>query len=731
MKKVNFLLSTLMCSGLMLGLTGCSDDDQNVDPPKLQPKMAATYAPSTGSIPIPNDILFLGTTDLTLNIPVDDPDNASDPVVAINSLDGWSSVAPFSIEFNDYGSGLSLDPSSVVGGSSVHLFKVNVMRPEVAPGIPAPTGPVTSVQRELTAGLEYVVQATSGTSIAIIPTVPFEQQASYMVVLTNGLLDSNGSPIAPDAQYIMAQSETAIPSSSSIAALEPVRQLVNAMENAAAGDGVDKSNIILSFQFTVQSVGTVMDSAKLAYIDGPLMMGATPTTGFSALTDTTPFTGIGAANLYNGFIALPYLLGIPSLENPTAPLNTPWRALEQLPIGPDGALVPNPFGENLSYANSYPRMNGIEVAPLLVSMPKAALCAKPDTGYPVTIFLHGITRNRTDALGIADSMAAPPTCTAVVAMDQPLHGIDEEHLMHKGLQMASSGFLGVFAGYEAGGPRERTFGMDYVDNTTGAPGPDGIVDDSGKHTINLANLPVAKDNIRQAVFDILYLEKAIPFMDIDTDGTPDFDADKISFVGHSWGAVVGSSVLTHSDNIKAAVLANGGGGLAQLANASLTFGPPIRAGIAASAGMSPDDPAFGPLLNSFLFAAQTVLDAGDPVNQGSLALVNNVPTLMFQNEADSVVPNAVATAPLSGTEPLARVFDLSTLAPAEAGPVVGSRVFSKLNQGLHSSLLSPADAEGDPIGLLNVTTEMQTQMASFLATGGAAVQVVDPTLLDE
>jgi len=732
MQKFKFLLSVLTGVSFILGMAGCGGSSDSGTPaaPVIPPKMAPSFAPSTGTIPVPNDLLFKDSTDLTLNIPVADAANLSDPTVAINGLDGWSAVAPFSITFENWNTNLNLDASSVVGGETVHVYKVNVLRPEVSPGIPAPTGPVTSVQRELTANQEYIVQATSGTSIAIIPVVPFEQQGSYMVVLTNGLLDDAGTPLIPDAQYEMVKSHNAIPASSSLAALEPVRQLVNAMEAAADADGVAESSIILSFQFTVQSIGTVMNSAKLAMIDGPLAMGATPQLSFSSLfTDTTPFTGIGAANLYKGSIGLTYLLAAPSVANPTAPLNTYWKALEQLPIGPGGALVPNPFGDNLSYANSYPRANGLEAAPLLVSMPKAALCPKPAAGYPVAIFQHGITGDRTNALGIVDALAAPPSCTAVVAMDQPIHGISANNPVHAGLQAASGGAIGIFEGYAPGGTRERTFGVDYMDNATGAPGQDGIADSSGAHTINLANLQVARDNIRQAIFDLLTLEKAISFMDVDGGGA-DFDGSRVSFIGHSLGGIVGTGFIAYSDTIKAAALVNPGGGIALMLNDSLAFGDRVRAGVAAGAGMDVTDPAFPATLASFMFATQTVIDSGDPVNTAAHALVNNVPTLLMQVQSDSVVPNAVATAPLAGTEPLGRMLELTTVAADAPGLVAGNRLFTKLNQGLHSSVLSPADASGDPIGLLNVTTEMQTQIVSFLGSAGAAIQVVDPTLLD-
>ncbi len=715
MQKFNLLLPTLMGASLMLGLTNCtggSDDPQTE--PEIPPRMAATYAPSLGSFPLPNDLVFSGSEDLTLN--ATDSDDYSDPSVAISALDGWSAVAPFSISFEAWDTGLALDAGSVVGGTSVHVFKVNTLRSEVAPGIPAPTGPVTSVERELTAGVEYVVQATSETSIAIIPIVPFVQQAGYMVILTNELLDSSGNAITADFQYEVSKSQTAISETSSLAALEPVRQLVNAMEGAADTAGVSRDNIILSFQFTIQSIGTVMNTAKTAYIDYPLSLGAIPVTSFSSLmTDTTPFTGLGYANLYKGSLTLNYLLGIPDNDtNPTAPLNTFWTATT--PTGD-----PSPLGENLSYANPLPKVNGVETVPLLVSMPKTALgCVKPDAGYPVAIFQHGITGDRTNALGIVDSLAAPPACTAVIAMDQPIHGIDANNPVHLGLQAASSGIIGLFEGYLADGVRERTFGVDFIDNTTGALGSDDNPDPSGSHTINLLNLLVARDNLRQAILDLLSLEKAIPFMDVDGGGA-DFDSSNISFIGHSLGGIVGTGFIAYSDNIKAAVLANPGGGIALMLNDSLAFGDTVRAGVAAGAGMEVTDSAFPATLAQFMFATQTVIDSGDPINTAAHALTNNVPTLLFQNLNDSVVPNSVATAPLAGTEPLARMLELTTTTAAAPGLVAGSRLFSKINQGGHSSILSP-DV---------VTVEMQTQLVSFIASGGAAIQVSDPTLLDE
>ena len=160
-------------------------------------------------------------------------------------------------------------------------------------------------------------------------------------------------------------------------------------------------------------------------------------------------------------------------------------------------------------------------------------------------------------------------------------------------------------------------------------------------------------------------------------------------------------------------------------DASLTFGPRIRAGLSA-AGVDVN----GPDYQSFLFATQTVLDSADPQGTSFIAQSNDVPTLMLQVKDDSVVPNSVATAPLSGTEPMAASLGLTTVTATTAGELVpGSRLFTKLNGGLHSTVLTPNDASGAPT-LLPFTAEMQGEIASFILSGGAAVQVGDPSLLE-
>ncbi|NVJ65703.1 MAG: hypothetical protein HWE16_04385 [Gammaproteobacteria bacterium] len=722
MKKV--LHGIALASSLVLAACGGGGPDEPKIPgvgsgsgagPSAQ--MSPVYSPASGNIPVPNDILFLGTQDLTLNIPNDDP-SASNPITAINALDGWSTHAPFTISFTD--NGATVDPSSLVPGQSFRIFKTSVLRPEVQPGIIAPTGPVTGIEAELTFGVDYFVQMAGPLTVAVVPLRPLEAQASYMVVLTNGLRDSNGTPLVGDSAYNLAKSTE--PLEGAAAALEPIRQLVDAMLTAASSAGIAREDAILSYQFTVQSIANSLVASKGIYIDLPIALSGNtmfPATSFSSLmTDTAPFTGIGAANLYKGQLTLPYLSGIPSLANPLAILNDSWVAADMVPIGgnPANGFMANPLaGGNLTYANPLPQKRGDEVVPLLVSLPKNPMCPKP---YPVMIFQHGITSDRTAMLGIADTMAG--ACTAVVSMDQPLHGIAADNPVHLGLQAATMGLIGVFEGYAPGGVRERTFGVDFLTNATGAAGPDMIPDSSGAHTINLQNLLVSRDNLRQAALDLLTLEKAIPAMDIDGDMIPDLDSTKVSFMGHSLGGIVGSTYTSMADFAQQSVIATASGSIAQMLNASQAFGPRIRGGLAAAAGQDPASAEFlQDTLPAFLVAAQTVVDSGDPINYAAMAQANNIPTLAMQVQGDAVVPNAAATAPLVGSIPMAAAYGLPTVTATTAT----DRAFLKYVSGDHASPLSPAaDAA--------VTVSMQTAIANFIASGGSQVVVTDPALVE-
>lgn len=134
-------------------------------------------------------------------------------------------------------------------------------------------------------------------------------------------------------------------------------------------------------------------------------------------------------------------------------------------------------------------------------------------------------------------------------------------------------------------------------------------------------------------------------------------------------------------------------------------------------------------LQSYSFAAQTVLDSADPINLGR-SIERNFPLFATEivgngtlNLPDQVIPNRIASAPLGGTEPLFKVLGLQPLTETGAA---GHHAARFVNGG-HSSLLAPDGNDSNA----QVTSEMQIEFASFFMSGGTTVQVNDSTLLEQ
>lgn len=671
--------------------------------------ITANFDPTSGVIPFPNNLLLLGTTDLTLNIPVADPTDFGDPQVALNALDGFSTVAPWSTSFS-----VAVNPATVIPGSTVRLFEVQLVTGNIA---------VQSVVRELTPGVEFVATLSSvdpdGATVAILPLQPLKELTAYMAVLTDGITDTRGNNVTPSQAYFVGKrtsplvdangnsTDPLLPQASAVA-LEPLRQIINTQEAAAASQGIDPSRIVLSWTMTTQSITPVL--SLLRSIAQPV-----PTTlAFSGLTTGAVVPGSpGIADLFVGVISLPYYLGIPTPTNPILPLTRFWQAEPGAYVPPFDQFGLDPTSTHVTVANPFPVQTGVQTVPVLMTVPNAASGrTKPAAGWPLVIFQHGITRNRSDVLAIADTLASQGF--AVVAIDQPLHGITDTDPTDPAQPLAA-----LYIENTPFGPlaNERTFDLDLANNATGAPGPDGQIDGSGTWTINLSSLLTSRDNLRQAQADLSVLAVTAPGMDIDGDAVGDFDSASVSFVGQSLGSIVGIPFLAVEPTVSTALLSVPGGGIAQMLNGSDTFGPRIRAGLAAAAGLQPGTSDF----EAFLGAAQTAVDSADPINWGAVTAATNA-VLLHEVIGDTVIPNAVATAPLSGTEPLFRIMDLDIL-NATTQDAAGLRAALRfVPPASHGSLLDPTTSPA-------ATAEMQGEMASFIVSRGNAVQVANPSVI--
>jgi len=698
----------------LAGCGGSSDVDRATPVnPATQPggdpvtaTFTAQFDPAGGVLPFPNNLLRSGSTDLTLNIPVADPTDFGNPQVALNALDGFSTVAPWSFSFDR-----PINPNTVIPGATVRMFEVQFVFGTIA---------VQRVNRELTPGQEFVAQVNPGDArgVVIVPLRPLAENTGYMAIVTNGIQDTAGNAATPSQTYFLAKrtsplvdaagnSTEPLLDNATARALEPLRQLTSAQETAATGVGIARGDIVLSFTATTQAITPVLGMIRSTLRTTSTQVAQAcpaPSVCLTTADVLPPGASPGIADIYLGVVELPYFLPVPSAGNPTAPLTGFWQAAPGAYVPPFDGLGLDPTSTNVTVANPLPVERARQVAPMLITVPNAnSGRVRPAAGWPVVIFQHGITGNRTNMLALADTMAS--IGFAVVAIDKPLHGVTD---VTNPFYIGNTPF-GAIA-------MERTFNLDLQNNQTGAPGPDGNIDSSGAWFINLGSLLTSRDNLRQAQVDLSSLAINIPFIDLNGDGLGDFDGSNINFVGQSLGAMAGTAFLAVEPTVNNGVLSVPGGGIANLLNGSETFGPVIRAGLAA-AGVQPGTPQFA----QFLLAAQTVVDSADPINWGALTVQTNS-VLLQQVRGDAVVPNAVPGAPLSGTEPLIRIMGLAPITGSTQDPM-GIRGAVRMIQGGHGSLLSPADGPA-------VTAEMQGQAASMVASGGAAVVIGNTSIIE-
>ena len=700
------LISVLLSALLISACTSEPSDDLQDSIVEATPDTvgalvpSALFDPSNSIIPFPNNLLFNGSIDGTINIPVANSSDLSDPQVALNGVDGFSTVAPMSSEFST-----AID-TATVNGTSVKVYQV---------ALSGPGGAVVGVISQLTFGVDFVAALSSVDSsqstVAILPLVPLAEKTSYMVVITDDLMSTGGKPFGPSITYQLIKNlpdplvfgDPGLPGilqsldAAELAAFEELRLLVNISEaTVAAFDGaIEVTDIIQGWSFTTQSIGDVLTQVR-----NDIRGGAVPVTSVALAPGPLGTSPGGLADIYIGTLQAPYYLTVAGGVNDPTPLGSFWRGTG---------------GTNLSYltVNLSPEATNPTLAiPLMVSVP---IAGQPGT-FPIVIYQHGITTNRATMLAIADAFAARGI--AVAAIDLPMHGLT-------GNEANGTEF------YKSGG-NERTFELDLVTQNpmTGditAEVPDGIIDTSGRHFINLANLQNTRDNLRQGVSDLFALTYAINNL---TAGVNGFDPANIDFLGHSLGAMVGTVFTALEDEVDDAVLAMGGGSLPKILDGSASFSPAIVAGLAAR-GVAKGTPDY----ESFIGAAQTVVDSGDPVNYATDLAAAGEGILFFEvvggntSPSDLVVPNTVpdgndssgtVPAPLAGTEPILALMGLTHLNASTMG--TNAQITTKFISGDHGSLLDPS---ADPL----VFAEMQNEMAEFINSNGDDLVVADPSVL--
>ncbi len=730
--------AAILCS-LGLLLAGCfsdsaSDGESNIGPtdptsgngaPTTPPPDAgfrAQFQPLNGIFPYPNDLYFSGSTDGTLNLPA----NPFQPTVAtLNALDGFSTTAYWSVRFAEG----ALDPATFTA-ASVRVIRLTLDNATKGPLLPPAPGAL--LPAPLILGTDFSASVatepgSAGATLIITPLRPLQastggQNIGYLVLLTNGIRSDTGVAANPDNDYrtVRDQAISEILAGASTPTCTPITNAtLNAICRLTFGhlrigaavpfpSPLNLADVIVSFSFSTESTRDTMGAlAQITTASPPTALVVQPL-GITTAQVNPALPGI--ADIHAGILNIPYYLTVPSTENPAAPVNRFWTAAGPPPAGLD------PTSRNLTRFNPVPLKTADVNIPIFVTVPNAGagpLGVRPATGWPIAIFQHGLTRNRVDAVAIADAFAQAGF--VVVSIDLPLHGI---------------GPTSPAAAFRQAG-LERTFDLDVSNNTTLAPGPDGVVDGSGQNFVNLSSLLTTRDNLRQGALDLLTLTRALAGLEVTGDATPDADLTRIHFVGHSLGSIVGGVYATVGANARTASLLMTGGGVALTIVESPAFGPAINSALTAQ-GLIPGTT----LYNQFLRDAQNAVDAGDPLNYISTLLeakpvhiiqvIGSPPTWL----PDLVVPNSSTQRMITAGGALIRRVSAAGLNPTAAG----NGGYVNYVFGHHGSIIDPSCSTPpvgpDPALCLATTMEMQRQTVAFAAADGAAIVITDPTVVE-
>ena len=645
------------CSSIVF-LGACSVSSQSPTPAKSPVAgFVAMYYPAGGIGPFPNDLYFLNSTTQTgtLNIPVTDPGNFEDPYVDMDTMAGFSTTAPINAYFSQ-----PVNPATLPG--NVYVFRVQT-DPKLGYA-------VTGFVSPLVYGTDYTASVSPADPdiIDITPTVPLAPSSSYLIVLTDGIQDTAGAPAAADTSYTEIEQYLNQGTPLGSPTLTGIAPIIGSQLTVAKDAGLNPANIILTWTVSTQSITPVLDSieknAQATQVTDLTFMGTTQN-----YIPGSP----GYANIYQGLLEIPYYLGAPTASNPAAPLVDFWHGAQ---------------GSYLTRYNPNPVPTTTLEIPIIVTVPNAHSphYFYPASGFPVAIFQHGIGQNRTNDLAVADAFAYADFAT--VAIDLPLHGItDPQNPFYMG-------------------PYERTFNLPLGLGTANVQ--TGTIAPSGTYFINLANLLVSRDNLREAVADLITLTRTLPKITIPTTNQV-LDASQIFFVGHSLGAIVGTVYLGVDPTAYAATLGMPGAEVPYLLNNSATFGPIIQSGLE-QAGIAPGTQ----LYDDFLRNAQTVVDSGDPANWGAQAAKLH-PIDMIEVIGDpstGALPDQVV--PNSATNLLAKIMGLTQYGTPNDGPYsvnvvpTGVRGIVKFLTGAHGSLIDPSPS-------LAAFDEMQAEMVVFAA----------------
>jgi len=599
--------------------------------------------------------------------------SSCDEITLLNGLDGWSVNPRMTLAFS---APIALD---TITRSSAFVLPLAA---EVA------AEPV---------GLSRLVWDAETTTLYARPERVLRQGRAHALVVTSGVRDGDGGPLRAPA--------------GSRAPLDP--RLAKRLEAL----GIPGRDVVASAVFTTQSVTGVLErmreqidarpAPQIRFTLGPA--GARSVYARAGL-ESIVFTRQAATAGTDRF-AEPVSLNL-AVVPPAEVRTIAVGAFDSASFLSGSRHIPR------VPSSKAPAVQREERVHVTIFLPEGAM---PAAGWPVIIFGHGFgnDRNVVPTL-LAGTFARNGFATAAINVVGHGGGPDGTLTIKqsgkepvvlpaggRGLDIDGDGKIGVTEGVE---PARR--------------GPLALV----------AN----RDGLRQTVADLMQLGRAIRRgVDVDDDGRPDIDGDRIYYAGHSFGGIYGTLLIAVDPLPRAGVLTAPGAPIAEIARQAPVFRPLVaeRLRLRVPPLMNGDKdfveslqlwgeapvtkPAPGSLaIQAYLDRAEWLQQGADPsafapyLKTAPLTAAGPRPVLFQMAAGDRTVPNPT-------TEQLIRAGDLQ--------PYVSIYRHDTIVAGLpprfanpHSFILWTGLAE-----VAAIARAGQEQIARFFLSGGRVIERTD------
>jgi dienelactone hydrolase len=448
-------------------------------------------------------------TGLRVNLPKPDcavrPSDCED-IDVLDTLDGFNLQARLSIPFTG-----PIDPATANGGS---VFLVSL-----APGM-------------RTVGINQVVWDPAGNTLYAESDEFLEQDARYLLIVTDQVKDLDGDPIESAAfRRFLNFGKTSDPR------VKAYRlALIDALDLAEEAD-VLAGHVAVASLFTTQSATGLMEAIR----DQVLSQGAPAPADFNlgagGARTVFPVAGITGISFSRQTSLAP---AFQTSSLPLALLGTAPGAVGTIAFGryeSPNYEAPGEFIPPVGTLTGVPAIQGAASLSFDLTLPAGA---RPANGWPVVLFVHGLNNNKSSVLRVAARLAQNGLAT--LAVNAVGHG---------------GGPLGSYA-------VTRTDGT-VVSLSAGGRGIDqdgngAIGTSEGLFAAPPRTLLQLRDGSRQTVVDLLQLVRVIEAgVDVDGDGLPDLDPAHISYYGGSGGGLIGAPFLALEPEVSSGVLAVLGG----------------------------------------------------------------------------------------------------------------------------------------------------------------------------